>query len=95
MALQQPLDELRDQTVELVCLCVEGTVLKLLATTLALNAYTLAQELKYKVCLLEYVYARLEHTLENNKIISSNVSLDGEITTFQGATPRAKFGPPS
>lgn len=49
------------------------------ATTLALNAYMLAHEDKYKRWLLEYVDAWRERTIQNGGIIPTNVGLDGRI----------------
>ena len=49
------------------------------ATTLALNAYMLSHEAKYKQWLLEYVDAWRERTLQNGDIIPTNVGLDGKI----------------
>lgn len=49
------------------------------ATTLALNAYMLAHEGKYKQWLLEYVDAWRERMRENGGIIPTNVGLDGKI----------------
>ena len=49
------------------------------ATTLALNAYMLSHEAKYKQWLLEYVDAWRERTLQNGGIIPTNVGLDGKI----------------
>ncbi len=53
--------------------------LNLAATTLALNAYMLTGELKYKQWLLEYVDAWVERTEANGGIIPSNIGLDGSI----------------
>jgi hypothetical protein len=53
--------------------------LNLVATTLALNAYMLDHEDKYKKWLLEYVDAWRERTIANNNIIPTNVGLDGKI----------------
>jgi hypothetical protein len=49
------------------------------ATTLALNAYMLAHETKYKTWLLEYVDAWLQRMAENGGIIPSNIGLNGKI----------------
>ncbi|MBS0202910.1 MAG: hypothetical protein JSS49_08440 [Planctomycetes bacterium] len=49
------------------------------ATTLALNAYMLAHEAKYKQWLLEYVDAWRDRMRENGGIIPTNVGLDGKI----------------
>jgi hypothetical protein len=54
------------------------------ATTLALNAYLLTHESKYKHWLLEYVGAWRERMLENHGIIPTNVGLDGKIGSAAG-----------
>ena len=51
----------------------------LASTTLALNAYMLTGEAKYKNWLLEYVDAWAERTRQNNGIIPTNIGLDGTI----------------
>lgn len=51
----------------------------LLATTLALNAYMLTQEPRYRDWLLEYVDAWRERAAANGDILPSNVGLDGTI----------------
>lgn len=51
----------------------------LLATSLALNAYMLTGEEKYKHWLLEYVDAWRERMAANNDIIPTNIGLDGKI----------------
>ena len=51
----------------------------LLATSLALNAFMLTGEAKYKNWLLEYVDAWRERMIENDYIIPSNIGLDGTI----------------
>lgn len=61
----------------------------LCATTLALNAYMLTGEEKYKTWLLEYVDAWLERMEKNNDIIPSNIGLDG---TIGGATDGKWYG---
>lgn len=53
--------------------------LNLLATSLALNAYMLTGEPKYKNWLLEYVDAWRERMAANGNIIPSNIGLDGKI----------------
>jgi len=53
--------------------------LNLESTTLALNAYMLAHEPKYKAWLLEYVDAWVERARQNNDILPSNIGLDGKI----------------
>ncbi len=54
------------------------------ATTLALNAYMLDHEPKYKQWLLEYVDAWRERTLQNGGIIPTNIGLDGKIGSAAG-----------
>ncbi|MEN3322826.1 hypothetical protein VP395_03740 [Mariniflexile soesokkakense] len=49
------------------------------ATTLAVNAFMLTGESKYREWLLEYVDAWLDRTKANNGIIPSNIGLDGTI----------------
>ncbi|MDA1015466.1 MAG: hypothetical protein O3A00_13570 [Planctomycetota bacterium] len=51
----------------------------LLATTLALNAYMLSGEAKYRKWLLEYVDAWKQRILDNKGIIPTNIGLDGTI----------------
>ncbi len=51
----------------------------LAATTLALNAYMLTGEVKYRDWLLEYVDAWAERAAANNGILPSNIGLDGTI----------------
>ncbi len=51
----------------------------LVATSLALNAYMLTGEEKYKRWLLEYVDAWRERMIANGNIIPSNIGLDGKI----------------
>jgi hypothetical protein len=51
----------------------------LLATTLALNAFMLTGQQKYRDWLLEYVDAWVERMAANNDIIPSNIGLDGTI----------------
>jgi hypothetical protein len=53
--------------------------LNLLATTLALNAFMLEGEPKYRDWLLEYVDAWAERARENHDILPSNIGLDGKI----------------
>lgn len=53
--------------------------LNLLATSLALNAYLLTHEAKYRDWLLEYVGAWRERMASNGGIIPTNVGLDGTI----------------
>jgi hypothetical protein len=54
------------------------------ATVLALNAYALTQEAKYKNWILEYVDAWVERTKANGGIMPSNVGLDGKIGSAAG-----------
>ncbi len=56
----------------------------LAATTLALNAYMLTGEEKYKSWLLEYVDAWRERLLANDGIIPTKIGLDGSIGGPQG-----------
>lgn len=53
--------------------------LNLRATTLALNAYMLAHEEKYKRWVLDYIDAWRDRMAANNNIIPSNIGLDGKI----------------
>jgi hypothetical protein len=53
--------------------------LNMLSTTLALNAYMVAGEAKYRDWLLGYVDAWAERAKANNDLIPSNVGLDGVI----------------
>jgi hypothetical protein len=48
-------------------------------TVLALNAFALAQEPKYKAWVLEYVDAWAERARANGDILPSNIGLDGKI----------------
>src|SRR5262249_36550151 len=50
-----------------------------LATSLALHAYLLTHEAKYRDWLLDYAGAWRERMLENHGIIPTNVGLDGKI----------------
>lgn len=54
------------------------------ATTLALNAYMLEHEPRYKQWLLEYVDAWRQRTLDNGGIIPTNIGLDGKIGSAAG-----------
>ena len=56
----------------------------LLSTTLALNAYMLTGNAKYKKWLLEYVDAWRDRTIKNNGIIPTNIGLDGKIGSSAG-----------
>lgn len=51
----------------------------LLATSLALNAYMLAHEAKYKDWVLEYAGAWRDRTSANNGIVPTNIGRDGTI----------------
>jgi hypothetical protein len=51
----------------------------LMATCLALNAYMLKREAKYKSWILEYVDAWRERALRNKGILPTNIGLDGTI----------------
>lgn len=53
--------------------------LNLLSTTLALNAYMLGHEEKYRRWLLEYVDAWRERMAANGNVIPTNIGLDGKI----------------
>lgn len=68
---------------------VGDTPLNLNVTGLALNAYLLDHEAKYKKWLLDYVDAWAERARENNDIIPSNIGLDGKIG---GATGGKWYG---
>ena len=59
------------------------------ATTLAVNAYMLSHEEKYRNWLLEYVDAWAQRTESNGGIIPSNIGLDG---TIGGATGGNWYG---
>ena len=63
--------------------------LNLNTTGLALNAYMLDHEVKYKKWLLEYVDAWAERAHRNNDILPSNIGLDG---TIGGATDGKWYG---
>lgn len=56
----------------------------LLATALALNAYMLNHDPKYKEWILEYVGAWRERMIANDSIIPSNIGLDGKIGSAAG-----------
>ena len=51
----------------------------LLSTALALNAYMIDHESKYKEWVLEYVEAWRQRALDNDGIIPTNIGLDGTI----------------
>ena len=61
----------------------------LCATSLALNAYAITGENKYREWLLEYVDAWADRTRANGNIIPSNIGLDGKIG---GATDGKWYG---
>lgn len=54
------------------------------ATTLALNAYALTHDEKYRRWLLEYVDAWRERMAANGNIIPTNVGLDGKVGSAAG-----------
>ncbi|MGI8982564.1 MAG: hypothetical protein ACR2FY_25305 [Pirellulaceae bacterium] len=54
------------------------------ATTLALNAYLVTHDEKYRRWLLEYVDAWRERMLSNGNIIPTNIGLDGKIGSAAG-----------
>lgn len=54
------------------------------ATTLALNAYMLTHEAKYRQWLIEYVDAWRERMIANHNIIPSNIGLDGKVGSDAG-----------
>ena len=56
----------------------------LLATALALNAYMLEHDPKYKDWILDYVGAWRERMIENDSIIPTNIGLDGKIGSEAG-----------
>jgi hypothetical protein len=58
--------------------------LNLYATTLALNAYMVGHEARYRTWLLDYVDAWAERAARNGGILPSNVGLDGEIGSAAG-----------
>jgi hypothetical protein len=58
--------------------------LNLLATTLALNAYMLSGEEKYKRWLLEYVGAWRQRMINNDYLIPTKIGLDGRIGGSSG-----------
>ena len=51
----------------------------LLATSLALNAYMLSGQTKYRKWMLEYIDAWRDRMRDNNSIIPTNIGLDGKI----------------
>ncbi len=58
--------------------------INLSATTLALNAYMLDHEAKYRDWALEYIDAWVERTQANGGIIPTNVGLDGVVGSAAG-----------
>jgi hypothetical protein len=62
------------------------------ATTLALNAYMLTHELKYKKWILEYVDAWRERAITNNGILPSKVGLDGTVGGAAGPWYAGVYG---
>ena len=58
--------------------------LNLLSTSLALNAYMLAHEKKYKDWLVEYADAWVERTRANGNLIPTKIGLDGTIGGPEG-----------
>ena len=63
--------------------------LNLMSTSLALNAYALTGEEKYREWILEYVDAWYDRMEANNWVIPSNIGLDG---TIGGATDGKWYG---
>jgi len=51
----------------------------LLATSLALNAYMLSGQAKYRKWMMEYIDAWRDRMQQNNSIIPTNIGLDGKI----------------
>lgn len=62
------------------------------ATTLALNAYMLTHEEKYKKWLLEYVDAWVDRTIANQGIMPSKVGLDGTVGGSAGPWYAGVYG---
>lgn len=63
------------------------------ATTLALNAYLLTGEQKYKDWVLEYVDAWVERIEKNNGLIPTNIGLDGTIGgAYDGKWYKGTYG---
>lgn len=56
----------------------------LLATALALNAYMLEHEAKYKEWIIEYVGAWRDRMITNDFLIPTNIGLDGKIGSAAG-----------
>jgi hypothetical protein len=66
--------------------------LNLVATTLPLNAYLLANEPKYKKWIVEYMDAWLQRMRQNGGIIPSFVDLDGKVGGPEGAWWKNAYG---
>ena len=66
--------------------------LNLSSTTLALNAYMLEHEAKYKDWLLSYVDAWVERARANNDILPSKIGLDGRIGGPEGKWYGGTYG---
>ncbi len=62
------------------------------ATTLALNAYMLTHDQKYKNWILEYVDAWRERAIANNGILPSKVGLDGSVGGSAGPWYAGVYG---
>jgi hypothetical protein len=62
------------------------------ATTLALNAYMLTHEPKYKRWIQEYVDAWRERAIANNGILPSKVGLDGTVGGYAGPWYAGVYG---
>jgi hypothetical protein len=58
---------------------VGDSPMNLSATSLAVNAYMLTHDARYKTWIIEYVDAWRERMAENGGIIPSNIGLDGQI----------------
>ena len=58
---------------------VGDSPMNLAATSLALNAYMLTHDARYKAWILEYVEAWRQRMIANGGIIPSNIGLDGKI----------------
>ena len=58
---------------------VGDSPMNLAATSLALNAYMLTHEARYKTWILEYVEAWRQRMIANGGIIPINIGLDGKI----------------
>jgi hypothetical protein len=66
--------------------------LNLVATTLPMNAYLVANEPKYKRWIVEYMDAWLDRMRRNNGIIPSFVDLDGRIGGADGRWWKSAYG---